>query len=196
LTQATWRQVQVEGLKSAYLEDPDIRHFCGTLDGLAFLPVNLVPEGIAYVSEVAPDALGCIVDYLDAIYVSGAFPTVLGNGRLRFRYTPPAVCLPCGMCTRSPSTTQRGRTTPVRVGKKVSLVWSATATRPSGSPFRASRRTTLRRVVNGQPSKRRRRKKTVRQQATSKKMCLQMGSLRCRTSCSPLDIVSAWTEFK
>ena len=88
--------------------------FCGMLDELAFLPVDLVPEGMAYVGEVAPDALGCILDYFDATYVSGAFRTVLGNGKLRFRR------FLCGMCTRSPSTTQRGRTTPVRVGTTVS----------------------------------------------------------------------------
>jgi len=42
-----------------------------------------------FVCDVAPDVLGCIVDYFDATYASGAFRSVLGNGRLRFRRTPP-----------------------------------------------------------------------------------------------------------
>jgi len=40
-----------------------------SIDGLAFLPVDLVPEGMAYAREEAPDALGCIVDYFDATCV-------------------------------------------------------------------------------------------------------------------------------
>jgi len=45
LTQSTWR-IQHLGLVAAYRSDDDVKHFCGMLDALAFLPVAEVPEGM------------------------------------------------------------------------------------------------------------------------------------------------------
>ena len=45
LTQATWRKIQELGLVNRYQDDDEFRHFCGMLDGLAFLPLDDVVEG-------------------------------------------------------------------------------------------------------------------------------------------------------
>ena len=48
--------------------------FCGRLDGLAFLPVDKVRDGMAYLRTCMPDCDGIVdlVDYFDATYVSGS----------------------------------------------------------------------------------------------------------------------------
>ena len=89
LTQSTWHHIQAEGLQARYREDDNIRHFCGMLDGLAFLPVPMVSDGMAYIRETAPEEMVPIIDYFDSNYVSGAYRAVMGNGRMRFRRTPP-----------------------------------------------------------------------------------------------------------
>ena len=50
LTQATWRKVQELGLSQYYKENGSFRHFCGMLDGLAFLPLSHVTGGMHVVN--------------------------------------------------------------------------------------------------------------------------------------------------
>ena len=71
LTQSTWKKVQNLGLSVLYQENEEIRHFCGMLDGLSFLPLEQVPQGMAYLREIAPPELEPLVDYFDENYVSG-----------------------------------------------------------------------------------------------------------------------------
>lgn len=60
------------------------------LDGLAFLPVDRVPEGMQYLKEICPPSLQGLLDYFDSTYVSGAFRSVRNpQGVLRFRRQPP-----------------------------------------------------------------------------------------------------------
>ncbi|KAG7174249.1 putative Inosine-5'-monophosphate dehydrogenase 1b-like 8 [Homarus americanus] len=66
LTQSTWRKIQTLGLSNRYKEDDDIKHFCGMLDGLAFLPVDRVSDGMDYIKDNTPDGLEDLVDYFDA----------------------------------------------------------------------------------------------------------------------------------
>ena len=73
LTQATWRKIQTLGLVQRYREEEDVKLFCGMLDGLAFLPVDDVPEGMTYLREHTPEGLEPLLDYFDNTYVSGAF---------------------------------------------------------------------------------------------------------------------------
>jgi len=47
LTQSTWRKLQELGLAVAYKTDDAFRHFCGMLNGLAFLPVQKL-ESLPY----------------------------------------------------------------------------------------------------------------------------------------------------
>ena len=76
-------------MASIYREDEEIPYSCGMLDGLAFLPVDDVASGMAYLKQSAPDVLTWVVDYFEATYVSGALWTVNSNGRICFRRTPP-----------------------------------------------------------------------------------------------------------
>jgi len=48
LTQSTWRKLQELGLAVAYKTDDAFRHFCGMLNGLAFLPVQKL-ESLPYI---------------------------------------------------------------------------------------------------------------------------------------------------
>ena len=52
LTQSTWRKFQNLGLSELYKENVEIRHFCDMLDGLSFLPLEQVPQGMAYIREI------------------------------------------------------------------------------------------------------------------------------------------------
>ena len=73
LTQSTWRKVQQLGLVTLYRSDDDVKLFCGMLDGLAFLPVADVPEGLKYLKEHTPEGLEPLIDYFDATYISGSY---------------------------------------------------------------------------------------------------------------------------
>ena len=77
LTQSTWRKVQELGMATAYRDNQDLRQFIGMIDGLAFLPVSEVADGMKFLRANAPvgdafDGLGDLLDYFDATYVSGA----------------------------------------------------------------------------------------------------------------------------
>ena len=52
LTQATWGKIQTHGLVHRYREEEDAKLFCDILDGLVFLPVDDVPEGMTYLWEL------------------------------------------------------------------------------------------------------------------------------------------------
>ena len=54
LTQATWRKIQELGLTAKYKTDEDFRIFCGKVDGLAFLPVDEVKEGMEHLKRRIP----------------------------------------------------------------------------------------------------------------------------------------------
>ena len=76
LTQSTWRKVQDLGLSSHYKENSDFRHFCGMIDGLAFLPVQDVEEGMAYLKDNVPNDGAPLLDYFDATYISGTYRAI------------------------------------------------------------------------------------------------------------------------
>ena len=67
LAQATWRKIQTLGLVQRYREE---KLFCGMIDGLAFLPVDDVAEGMTYLRENTPEGLEPLLDYFDNAYVS------------------------------------------------------------------------------------------------------------------------------
>jgi len=71
LTQSTWRKIQTLGLSTRYREDSSFRHFCGMLDGLAFLHEDDVVAGLAWLRTVAPDGTDELVPYFDETYVTG-----------------------------------------------------------------------------------------------------------------------------
>ncbi|XP_076047371.1 uncharacterized protein LOC143028903 [Oratosquilla oratoria] len=75
LTQSIWRKIQSLGLVNAYRTDDRVKHFCGMLNALAFLPEEEITTGMEYLMENIPDVEGLdsLVDYFNATYVSGSF---------------------------------------------------------------------------------------------------------------------------
>jgi len=76
LTQSTWRKIQELGLTTVYKDDEKVKHFCGILDALAFLPLTEVAKQMQHIRASILtgnrlDALIKLVDYFDATYVSG-----------------------------------------------------------------------------------------------------------------------------
>lgn len=93
LTQSTWRKIQSLGLTDQYREDEEFRLYCGQLDALAFLPVDRVEEGMAFIRRTMPPAAVDLVNYFDETYVSGPLkkrPLQNGTLRLRLRRLNPA----------------------------------------------------------------------------------------------------------
>ena len=66
------------GLVNDCRSNDDVKLFCGMLDGLSFLPVDKVSEGMALLCQQQPDCegLSALVDYFDATYVSGSARTI------------------------------------------------------------------------------------------------------------------------
>jgi hypothetical protein len=74
LTQASWRKIQQLGLVPLYNNDDDFRLFCGMMEGLAFLPVPDLTNGIHLLRTLCPDdpsEAAELLDYLDSTYISG-----------------------------------------------------------------------------------------------------------------------------
>jgi len=93
-----------------YRQRDDVQHFCGMLDGLAFLPLADIPEGMAYVRQQIPadvEELQALVDYFDATYVNGPCRRVQGRETrglvIRIRRTPPT--FPAAMWNAHQATT-------------------------------------------------------------------------------------------
>ena len=73
LTQNTWRHIQRLGLTQLYTNDDNFKHFCGMIDGLAFLPIQDVGRGMELLRQprvLHPDAID-LLNYFDQTYVSG-----------------------------------------------------------------------------------------------------------------------------
>lgn len=73
-------QVRELGLINRYRTDDAFRKACGMLDGLAFVPPDLVPSGLQHIRDMAPDGMAEILAYFDSTYVSGTFRTVSRAG--------------------------------------------------------------------------------------------------------------------
>jgi len=89
-------QIQELGLASVYRHREDIQHICGMLDGLAFLPVVNIAEGLAYIrTELPTDVpeLTTLIQYFESTYISGSVrssqPRDSRRLLLRVRRAPP-----------------------------------------------------------------------------------------------------------
>ena len=96
LTQASWRKIQQLGLVPFYKNDDDFRLFCGMMDGLAFLPVPDLTNGIHLLRTLYPDdplEAAELLDYFDSTYISGRLrqqnPAQNQAVRLVLRRSPP-----------------------------------------------------------------------------------------------------------
>ena len=89
LTQSTFRKLQALGPVALYKDDEEFRHFCGMLDGLAFLPSENVIEGMNILKEVSPQQAEPLLDYFDKTYVNGTRRVVnIRNGNQIIGRTP------------------------------------------------------------------------------------------------------------
>jgi len=65
--------IQKLGLEQMYREDESFSEFCRKLDGLAFLPLEVVKVGMAHLVNIMTDHVNELVDYFDKSYVNGTY---------------------------------------------------------------------------------------------------------------------------
>ena len=79
LTQSTWRKIQSLGLANLYNGDDSVKVFVGMMDGLAFLPLNDIAQGVALLQQIIPyPALQPLLAYFLDTYVLGPVNVVNG----------------------------------------------------------------------------------------------------------------------
>jgi len=76
LCQNTYRKIQNLGLQNLYTNNDSFSHFCGMLDGLAFLPLHKIYEGMNYLKTVVPPEANELLKYFDCTYVTGTYKKV------------------------------------------------------------------------------------------------------------------------
>ena len=90
LCQNTLKKIQALGLVDRYENDDEIKLFCGMLDALAFLPENLVQNGMQYLSQNTPNGFEPLVAYFDQTYVLGTYRRIARPGQnVVLRNIPP-----------------------------------------------------------------------------------------------------------
>lgn len=73
LTQSTHRKIQELGLENRYRNDDEFNLFCCMIDGLAFLPIEFVEDGMSHLKNIAPFGAEDLLLYFDHTYVNGKF---------------------------------------------------------------------------------------------------------------------------
>ena len=86
LPQSIWRKIQSLGLTNLYESNDDFCLFCGQIDALAFLPVDEVSEGMAFLRESIPDEAAPLLEYFDTTYVTGHMRPRPQNQDLQLRF--------------------------------------------------------------------------------------------------------------
>ena len=91
LTQSIWCKIQSLGLTNLYESNNDFHLFCGQIDALAFLPLDEVSEGMAFLRESVPEEAIPLLEYFDTTYVTGHLRPrpQTPDLQLRFWYVPP-----------------------------------------------------------------------------------------------------------
>ncbi|KAE9528534.1 hypothetical protein AGLY_012105 [Aphis glycines] len=84
----------VKSVLGEHIEDESFSEFCRKLDGLAFLPLEVVKVGMAHFMDIMP-GYNCnaneLVDYFDKSFVNETYRQIgiPGETNLRFRNCPP-----------------------------------------------------------------------------------------------------------
>jgi len=74
LTQATHRYVQTHGVQiECNTPEGMLAHFCGMTDGLAFLPLQLLDEGVAFLAHVAVGSQQVVLNYFVSTYIGDSY---------------------------------------------------------------------------------------------------------------------------
>lgn len=82
-------------LRYEYMADDQFRKMRWMLDGLAFLPPQLLPEALSYIREKSPGDIGDLLDYFDCTYVKGHFRVTSAPSAAKHR-TNSSICLTVG----------------------------------------------------------------------------------------------------
>ena len=133
LTQATWRKIQELGPSPRYTADDDFKLFCGKLDGLAFLPIDDVHDGMDSLMQHTPDGAQELVDYFKKTYVTGTYRRVQplhGQVGINLQRMPPR--FPPELWNVHDATIKGEPRTSARAGTTNSFIWWATIIHPSG----------------------------------------------------------------
>lgn len=69
LCQNSYRIIQDLGLTNMYKNVDKFNHFCGMLDGLAFLPLEYIFKGMDYLKTIVPTEGEELLHYFDTTYV-------------------------------------------------------------------------------------------------------------------------------
>ena len=89
LAESTWRKIQELGLAANYRHDDKFRHYCGMLDGLAFVPLDDIKAAMRYLRTVMPPSAEALVQYFDENFVSGNVRSLTsGERRVPSRFAP------------------------------------------------------------------------------------------------------------
>lgn len=134
LCQSTWRKIQSLGLVSTYKDNCDFRLFVGKLDGLAFLPVEDVGEGMSLLRSTCPQEAVELVDYFDGTYVTGTYRRVTRqDGTVRLRRCAPAFTPPLERSRGNPHWRAQDKQQLRSLEPSVALsLWSGTSIPTSG----------------------------------------------------------------
>jgi len=73
--------MQELGLAANYRHDDKFRHFCGMLDGLAFVPPDDIKAAMRYLRSVMPPSAEALVQYFDENFVSGSVRSLTSGER-------------------------------------------------------------------------------------------------------------------
>jgi len=73
LTQSTHGMIRKLGLEQIYREDESFSEFCRKLDKFAFLPLEMVKDGMAHLKNIMTDHANELVDYFDKTSVNGTY---------------------------------------------------------------------------------------------------------------------------
>ena len=76
--QNTYRKIQELGLVKLYQSDNNFKQFCGMLDGLAFLPLDKIDEGVNVLKVNMPPEAGDLVNYFISTYTCSKIITAGG----------------------------------------------------------------------------------------------------------------------
>ena len=80
LTQSTYRNVQELKLVKRFKNNEKFNRFCEVIDALAFLPVQDVSEGMAYLDKIASSIIRPMLKYFEETYVNGTYRRVGKQG--------------------------------------------------------------------------------------------------------------------
>ncbi len=176
LKQSTWRKLQNLGLSKKYKEDENTRIFCAMVNGLAFLPIDKVVDGMKWLKDICHDDLKPFLDYFDATYVTGT--------KRRRGYIPP-LFPPEKWNVYEATITDKDRTNNLceswnngfknLVGYSHPTIWAAIENLRKDAIMVKNH---IRNEARGEPLKKRVRRETVIQQERLKYLCIEFSDGR------------------